>query len=244
MNALIKEYGGLACVVVDNLPEGTAPRALAIICHGFGAGGRDLVPLAPELFEIEPRLSEAVRFVFPAAPLAPEEFAMFGGRAWWLLNVARLIEGHERGELRELLRHSPRELPEVRGQMMKVIDEATRDAVVAPSQLILGGFSQGSMVALDAALHMSDTPLGVCIWSGALLGDEEWKSRAADRSGLNVLQSHGRYDPLLPFEAALWLREMLQESGASVEFIEFPGEHAIPPLVMERTAAAMLRWLA
>jgi phospholipase/carboxylesterase len=55
-----------------------------------------------------------------------------------------------------------------------------------------------------------------------------WRELAAKRGPLNVLQSHGRHDPILPFEAAIWLREMFDESGFDVDFIEFPGIHTIP----------------
>ena len=63
-------WGGLDCIIVDQLPSGRVPQALVILAHGFGAPGTDLVGLAEVLFELEPQLAEGIRFVFPAARLS------------------------------------------------------------------------------------------------------------------------------------------------------------------------------
>jgi phospholipase/carboxylesterase len=52
-----------------------------------------------------------------------------------------------------------------------------------------------------------------------------------------VFQSHGRLDPLLPFESAVALRGLLEEGGAQVDFVAFDGAHEIPPLVVDRLAS-------
>ena len=49
-----------------------------------------------------------------------------------------------------------------------------------------------------------------------------------------MLQSHGRQDQILPFAASLWLRDLLVEVGAKMDFIEFKGPHTIPMAAMER----------
>ncbi|HSN27128.1 MAG TPA: hypothetical protein VLT45_12605, partial [Kofleriaceae bacterium] len=72
------ELAGLTTCIV-----GPADAKLtAILMHGFGAPGDDLVGLAPYL-------DAPVRFVFPEAPL--ELGGLYGdSRAWWLLDRARL----------------------------------------------------------------------------------------------------------------------------------------------------------
>jgi phospholipase/carboxylesterase len=239
MKAEMKRYGSLDCVVVDALPADCTPQSLVVLCHGYGAGGQDLVPLAPEILELAPRLAESVRFMFPAAPLEPEELRMYGGRAWWPIDIALLTEAIERDLLRTA---TPAELPGVREQMLALIDAAARDAGLDASRVVLGGFSQGAMVALDAALHLPEAPLGVLIYSGTLLCESEWKSLAAKRPGLNVLQSHGKQDPLLPFGAAQNLFAMLKAAGANIEFLPFRGPHTIPLEALERTATSLESW--
>ena len=51
--------------------------------------------------------------------------------------------------------------------------------------------------------------------------EAEWKQLVQQRKGLEVIQSHGRQDPILPFVGAQWLRDMLVEAGLNVDFIEF-----------------------
>src|SRR5271169_4771336 len=50
------------------------PELAVVLCHGYGASGADLVPLAADLLARAPALGNRVRFVFPAAPLALTEF--------------------------------------------------------------------------------------------------------------------------------------------------------------------------
>jgi phospholipase/carboxylesterase len=44
-----------------------------------------------------------------------------------------------------------------------------------------------------------------------------------------VLLSHGRQDPVVPYEASEALRDQLQAAGAGVELLAFDGGHAIDP---------------
>jgi phospholipase/carboxylesterase len=84
------------------------------------------------------------------------------------------------------------------------------------------------MLATDVALRLDEAPGALCVWSGTLLCEEQWRELAAKRGPLKVLQSHGTVDPILPFEAATWLRDLFTESGFDVDFIEFPNVHTIP----------------
>jgi hypothetical protein len=51
------------------LPDSGVRAPCVVLCHGFGAPGDDLVPLADELFRLRPALARKVRFAFPEAPL-------------------------------------------------------------------------------------------------------------------------------------------------------------------------------
>ena len=48
------------------IETGSPPQAAVIWLHGLGADGHDFEPIVPEL-----RLKQAVRFVFPHAPVQP-----------------------------------------------------------------------------------------------------------------------------------------------------------------------------
>ena len=226
-----KQIGPLDCLVVAP----AVPRLNVVLCHGFGAPGDDLVPLAGHLLQEFPDLDQNVQFVFPAAPLSMSEYGIPGGRAWWMLDMEKLQEAIATGHLRDLRNDAPPDLPARRAQLTGLLQALGDQTNLPPGRLVLGGFSQGSMLAIDVALHGSEKPAGLIVWSGTLLNEDVWRPLAPILSGLPILQSHGQQDPILPFEAATWLREFFTESGARNEFLTFQGGHAIPQNVLDAT---------
>src|SRR5262249_42097644 len=87
MRASRTSLGSLQCIVAQ--ATGDPPRGLAVLCHGFGASGEDLVSLAPELVKLQPALEQA-RFVFPAAPISLGWTGMGEGLAWWNIDFQDL----------------------------------------------------------------------------------------------------------------------------------------------------------
>ncbi len=161
--------------------------------------------------------------------------------AWWPLDVERLLERQARGlDLTHFQEEAPEGLSKARRSVVALVDELARQSTLPISRIVLGGFSQGAMVSLDAALHLEDRPSGVILLSGTLVARSEWERRARKRAGLPVFQSHGRQDPLLPFFAAEALRDLLIRAGLEVEFVAFDGGHTIPPNVLDRTAQFLL----
>ena len=73
------------------------------------------------------------------------------------------------------------------------------------------------------------------IWSGTLLDESTWRQKAAEGPPLNVVQSHAVDDPILPFTGAEELRNLLIDSGHSVEFLQFRGGHTIPDAAIAAT---------
>jgi phospholipase/carboxylesterase len=243
MNSQRVTWGGLKCWVVHNLPEGKQPSLVAILCHGFGAPGTDLVPLADELCELAPELREEVLFVFPTAPLSLDDIGLLGGRAWWLIDLDRLINERTPETLLHFRTSTPKGLAESRGLILALIEHITQQFQLSPAQLLLGGFSQGAMLATDVALHLPQPPAALAILSGAVICQAEWEAKIQARGPLTVLQSHGTHDPILPFSEAELLRDMLTRGSSDVEFIRFPGEHGIPRAAFDRLGALLVRLL-
>jgi phospholipase/carboxylesterase len=108
---------------------------------------------------------------------------------------------------------------------------------------VLGGFSQGAMVACEVAFS-SDEPLAaLVILSGTPLDRAGWKSRMALRKGLPVFMSHGRTDNILPYDLAERLHADLVAAGLVVTFIPFDGGHEIPAEVVTALGAFLARTL-
>ena len=143
------------------------------------------------------------------------------------------------GEFRDLRNDEPAQLPAAREMLLEVLAEIETQWNVPIARVVLGGFSQGSMLATDTTLRLPTPPAALCIWSGTLLSETTWRELAATHSGVPVFQSHGRQDMILPFAAAEWLRDLLAENNFDVEFLPFNGPHSIPPEALQQTAALL-----
>jgi len=226
--------GKLDCVSIQ--PEGDVTvEKLAVFCHGFGAPGTDLVGIAQELLNAS-GTEEPMQLLFPAAPLSLEDQGMPGARAWWLLSIARLIAAMESGQFEQIRDEVPEGIDAARESLTETIEIALTNAGLTESNLLLGGFSQGAMLAVDVACRGLKTPPAVlCLYSGALICEKFWKAAAGRLTKCRILQSHGRQDPILPFTAGVWLRDLLMKAECDVEFIDFNGPHTIPWEAIERT---------
>lgn len=240
MNSQTLRLGQLRCRVIDGLAPGQKPEMIVVLCHGFGASGDDLVPFGPELLDHSPELASRVQFLFPEAPLDLGDVGMPGGRAWWHLDMAKLQMAVLTGITRDLRAEQPEGLADARERLQALLCEWSEKAGLPLSRFVLGGFSQGSMLATDVTLHMDENPAGLIVLSGTLLNEDVWRKLAPRRSGLNVFQSHGTEDPILPFKCAELLRDMLQDAGAKVDFTSFPGGHGIPMPVFRKVASTLI----
>jgi phospholipase/carboxylesterase len=227
MHTTTIEMGELTVRVVDDLPPGAAPKAAAIICHGFGAPGTDLVSLADYLLGTE-KLSAGLRCYFPEGPVSLDEMSLWGGRAWWMIDIEAIQRAMADGGFRQRMRNErPEGLVEARTALLALIEQVKRDTGLDESRIVLGGFSQGSMLTVDVATQLERAPAGVIAWSGTLLNEEEWRKLGPRHAGLKVVQAHGRQDPMLPYEWAEHLRDCMTDIGWQVEWLPFNGPHTI-----------------
>ena len=208
--------------------EGGGSGPLVVLLHGYGAPGDDLVPLFRVL-----DVPREVRFAFPEAPLEPPEVAAFGGRAWWPIDVIALQRAAAEGRARDRTRETPEGLLPAREQLDTALEALTRELDVPEGQLVLGGFSQGAMLAIDVALQTKRPLAGLILLSTTLLCSDVWQPLMAARAGLPVLQTHGLQDPLLSHAIALELRDLWLTAGAKLEWLEFRGGHELPNSVLD-----------
>lgn len=231
--------GPLDCVVVAPQASNDATAKIAtlgVFCHGFGASGEDLVGLAGELLQIA-ATDAGIMLVFPAAPLSLEEQGMPGGRAWWMLSIQNLISAMDSGRYEQIREQVPDGIDTARESLTAVIEIALKRCGLSEKNLLLGGFSQGGMLAVETALRgLPEPPAQLCLYSSALICERLWKPLAHRLQHTQIFQSHGRLDPILPFQTGLWLRDMLQAAQCQVDFVEFNGPHTIPIIAIERTA--------
>ena len=210
-----KKIGPLNCLV----REGENERDVILILHGFGADASDLFPLADYLDS-----KEQWTFVCPNAPL---EVAIGGGfsvRGWFPLSLRELEAGVDFQNVK------PPGLDTSAAAVGDVIFELN------PERLVLGGFSQGAMIATEVALRNPEDVTGLILLSTTLLDQTRWRSLAAGLKGKPILQSHGSADQVLPLGSAQNLTTLLRAAEAKVEFMGFGGGHEIPAAVLSRAA--------
>lgn len=241
MRRVSTRLGELDCQVLDAQGDAGAPELAVVLCHGYGAPATDLVPLAHELVGLQPALGARVRFVFPAAPLSLAAMGMPGARAWFHL-PQEVLMGQER-DWAKFAASAPEGLAPARRALTSLLSALSVATKLPYGRMVLGGFSQGAMLSTDVALRLEEAPAGLCLLSGTVMCQDEWKQRAARRQGMPVLQSHGRHDAILSFAQAEQLRDLLTGAGLSVEFIPFDGPHTIMPNALERMAEFLLHRL-
>lgn len=220
--------------MLDAVYRGAEDGPTVILCHGFGADAHDLASLA----DVIP-LSGPVRWVFPQAPFVFRT-AWGAGRAWFPRDTAGIEAFMEGPTLQSLAGMDPPGLSTAGTEVLELVASLQPPAVsgessvvAPPAPVVLGGFSQGSMVAVEAALRMDGVPAGILVMSGNLIAADRLREtsavRAAQLAGLRVAQYHGTEDPVLPFSGARRLADLLVAAGADLHFASFPGGHGIPP---------------
>lgn len=175
-------------------PRSGVARQLVVICHGYGADGRDMIGLG-----------EAWAGELPdAAFVAPHgiEPCPHGMRQWFDLEdrTPALLE-------RGVRRAAAALLPFVEAELGRLGLPAEACA--------LAGFSQGCMLALFAGLRRAVPPRGVLGYSGALLAPEALAGEMAHP--VPVLLVHGTGDEVVPVARSREAERALREAGVPVE---------------------------
>lgn len=93
------------------------------------------------------------------------------------------------------------------------LDAVMVDEDLLPEQVVLFGFSQGSMMALHVAPRREDAVAGVVAFSGRLLQPELLPAEVVQRPP--VLLVHGDADDVVPVQSMAESAEALQAAGWS-----------------------------
>jgi phospholipase/carboxylesterase len=191
------------------VPEGIGDDApLVVLMHGRGADRFDLLGLAS-------LLAPGAVVVCPEAPWPGAPWGYGPGWAWYRFLGRNLPEPESfaasQEALGELLAHLRAELPQARGP------------------LVLGGFSQGGVMAMGYALgHPGEVPL-VMNFSGFLADHPDVRPSPAAVAGTRFFWGHGTLDPMIPFDLAVEGRKRLRDAGADLTARDYSIGHGISP---------------
>lgn len=156
-------------------------RRVVVFLHGYGADGADLLGLADA---IAPHLPETAFY----APDAAERCVNNPfGYQWFPIPWLD-------GSTEELARAS---MAKSIDDINAFLDKVLADEGLAPAEMAVIGFSQGTMMALHV-LPRRDEPVACIVgFSGRLLVPELLEAEAVSKSP--VLLAHGDQDPMVPF---------------------------------------------
>ena len=179
-----------------------------VMFHGLGQSLRDLVWVTPELG------IDSLSYLLVNAPYDHS----FGGFSWFDVPA----DGAPVGPAVESIKRSRELIQGLFGEL--------KDQGVAPSDIFLFGFSQGSMMALDAGLRFGER-LGGIVGVSSWLGFQEdylaaFSPIAKEQS---FFLTHGWQDRQVPFRSVQVQCEFLASQGIHLEFKLYDKDHSILP---------------
>ncbi|HEY5603889.1 MAG TPA: carboxylesterase [Gammaproteobacteria bacterium] len=210
----------------EQAETGTGPEYCVIWLHGLGADGFDFYPIVPQLNLPD---HPAIRFIFPHAPRQP--VTINGGyvmRAWYdVISTDLTARQDKAGILRS-------------AELINGIIREQAQQGIATHRIILAGFSQGGVMALQIGLRSAEPFAGIIALSCYLpLADELPVPEAKQEPYLPVFMAHGAYDAVVPFNAGLVSKERLEKLGYPVAWHRYAMEHS----VCAEEIADISRWL-
>lgn len=170
-------------------------RSAVIFLHGYGANGADLLGLADPLGEHLPD----TLFLSPDAPEDCAGSPM--GFQWFPIPW---IDGSSEEESMEGMARAVADLD-------AFLDGVMVDEDLLPEQVMVFGFSQGTMMALHVLPRREDPVAGICAFSGRLVQPEVLQDELLCRPP--VLLVHGDSDDVVPPESLPQAAEALQGAG-------------------------------
>ena len=214
LDCLILEAGGGLSPRTkgEGAPRGDDCAGTLIWLHGLGADARDFEPIVPLL-----NLAQPLRFVFPDAPVRPVTLnAGMEMRAWYDIDPGSPLGGQT--DIDESVR-----------QVKEIVDREAAGG--SPfGQIVLAGFSQGGVIALELGLSENRSLAGIMALSTYVHDHERLVDRVSLASiDVPILMAHGLADPMIPITRAITSREALLALNYRVEWRQYAMGHQVCP---------------
>ena len=196
----------------------TTPKPwLLVLMHGVGSNEQDLFALSPQISE---------RF-YVLSLRAPHRMGP-GAFAWFDFSIepggARSINESQEAASRALVAQS--------------VESAAKQLGIPPERTVVGGFSQGGIMALSMLLTRPELIGAALVWHGRLLPQVLPHAAPADAlHGRKLWVSHGTHDDVIPVASAQAICHHFDALPVPVTYREFPGGHEIRPSELAATVA-------
>jgi phospholipase/carboxylesterase len=192
------------------------PAGALVLFHGRGADEHDLFPLLDFLDPDRCLLGVTPRGPFSLPP---------GGAHWYKLEEVGFPD-------RETFQATYEEVG-------SWLDGFLEEHGLTHDKAVLGGFSQGAVMALTFGLGSGrPRPAALIALSGFIPTVDGFELDLSEVPPVAI--GHGTFDPIIPVEFSRQARKLLEEAGASVLYREYPLPHAIDPAFLTELRG----WLA
>jgi phospholipase/carboxylesterase len=179
------------------------PKNLVILLHGYGSNARNLIDLAEEF---QPIIPDSL-FIAPNA-IEPWEGGFVDSYQWFSLKAG--VSNNNIENLSSSIKNSNKIL-------QKFILEQLTKFNLAFENLILMGFSQGSMMSIYQGLTLPKKIRCVISFSGKIVQPEMVGDKIISKPDICLI--HGNKDSVLPFNNFLEAKEILTKE--SIPFSSF-----------------------
>lgn len=181
---------------------------LVVLMHGRGSDRFDLLGLAPAI-------APGAVVVTPEAPWPGMPWGYGPGWAWY-----RFLGGN---------RPEPESFERSQQELAAFLEQLRGELPVRTGPLVLGGFSQGGVMAMAYALRSPGQAPRVMNFSGFLADHPTVRPTPEAVAGTRFFWGHGTMDPMIPFALAVEGRQRLQGAGADLTARDYAIGHGISP---------------
>jgi phospholipase/carboxylesterase len=195
------------------------PEGAIVLMHGRGVDEADLFPLVDAI--------DPDRRLVGLTPRAPHTPAGHSGNHWYVVQRVGFPD--------------PVTFHQTYSLLSAWIDAISPELGVPIDRTVLGGFSQGGVMAYATGLGAGrPSPAGILALSSFIPTVERWEPDLDSRPGLPVLIAHGSLDPVIEVRFGRAASERLAEAGLDVTYRESPVGHTLAPEAVDLARG----WLA
>ena len=195
-------------IVQKPAKKGTGKSPLLLLLHGYGSDENDL-------FSFSSELPDDLFIISVRAPIPMQPY----GNAWYAITIDQ--EGVKTSDNEGAIKS--------RDLIARFIDEAVTAYDLDPFTVSLLGFSQGTILSYAVTLTYPEKVKNVIGLSGYINADIIDLKSAAAYAHLNIYNSHGTVDQVIPIEAARKTPGYLEKLGIQASLNEFPVGHGVHP---------------
>lgn len=198
---------------VESGPSGAEASACLILLHGFGDSGSGFISsIGGPLLAMD-----GLRVIFPSAPRL--SVGGYSVSSWLPVSAA----GGPAAAANSMMRADTAQVKTSVDYVHALVRRELARGMPA-HRVVVGGFSQGGLIAIRAALSFADASLGGALALSTFFGSDDAPVTAAN-ARLSVFVAHGEADTVVPLSegrrAAASLRRLAP--AADVEFRAYAG---------------------